>query len=114
MTVFSYRAAKRGGGIESGELEARSRADAIIQLERQKLQPVSVSERGQPQARAGTAARAASSGRDGAAGRSGAEGEGAAAAGGAPVRLSRQQVILFTEELKIGRASCRERVSFTV
>jgi type II secretory pathway component PulF len=76
MPVFEYQALQAGGGKTSGELEAASRQDAFGKLRRQNLQPFKLTAKG-----AQTAAR-------------GTDGEG-------PKTniLTRQQVLLFTEEL---------------
>lgn len=87
MSVFTYKAFNREGGVETGEIEARNRPDAIAQIERLKLQPVNVRDAGKPASREA-----------GSAGQSRAERAEADTPRG-PVRLSRQQVILFTEEL---------------
>ena len=77
MPVFAYQALQPGGSKTSGEIEALSRQDAFNRLRRQNLQPFQLSIKG---------AEAA-----------------AASAAGSPQRseniLSRQQVLLFTEEL---------------
>ena len=76
MPVFEYQALQAGGGKTSGELEAASRQDAFGKLRRQNLQPFKLTAKGAP-----TAARST-------------DGEG-------PKTniLTRQQVLLFTEEL---------------
>jgi len=77
MPVFAYQALQAGGGKTSGEIEALSRQDAFNRLRQQNLQPFQLAMKG---------AEAA-----------------AAAAAGSPDSgenvLSRQQVLLFTEEL---------------
>ncbi len=84
MSVFSYKAANRDGCTISGELEARNKADAIIQLERQKLQPVSVIQLGEEKI----------------AQRSPRSGDASADPPAiTKIRLSKQQIIFFTEEL---------------
>lgn len=77
MPVFVYQALQAGGGKTSGEIEALSRQDAFSRLRQQNLQPFQLAAKGS---------------------------EGAAAAektkGGEDTNvLSRQQVLLFTEEL---------------
>ncbi len=85
MSVFSYKAANREGRTLTGEIEARNKADAIIQLDRQKLQPVSVIQLGQEKV---VTKRQGSD----------ADRESEAPIDG-KVRLSKQQIIFFTEEL---------------
>ena len=75
MPVFAYQALQPGGGKASGEIEALSRQDAFNRLRQQNLQPFQLSMKG-----AEAAAAAAPS------------------TGGENI-LSRQQVLLFTEEL---------------
>ncbi|MBJ7259542.1 MAG: type II secretion system F family protein [Chthoniobacterales bacterium] len=76
MPVFAYQALQPGGGKASGEIEALSRQDAFNRLRQQNLQPFQLAMKG----------------------------AGAAAAEAKPSErgeniLSRQQVLLFTEEL---------------
>ncbi|MGA1124617.1 MAG: type II secretion system F family protein [Chthoniobacterales bacterium] len=75
MPVYAYQALQTGGGKVSGEIEALSRQDAFARLRQQNLQPFQLSMKG-----AETAAAAEPS------------------TGGENI-LSRQQVLLFTEEL---------------
>ncbi len=77
MPVFAYQALQPGGGKSSGEIEALSRQDAFNRLRQQNLQPFQLSMKG---------AEAAAAAADG------------PSTGGENV-LSRQQVLLFTEEL---------------
>ena len=76
MPVFAYQALQSGGGKTSGEIEALSRQDAFNRLRQQNLQPFQLAVKG-------AEATVASAG-------SANEGENI---------LSRQQVLLFTEEL---------------
>jgi type II secretory pathway component PulF len=76
MPVFAYQALQPGGGKTSGEIEALSRQDAFNRLRQQNLQPFQLAIKG-------AEAVVASVG-------SANEGENI---------LSRQQVLLFTEEL---------------
>jgi len=77
MPVFAYQALQPGGGKSSGEIEALSRQDAFNRLRQQNLQPFQLSMKG---------AEAAAAAADGPS----TSGENV---------LSRQQVLLFTEEL---------------
>ncbi|MFQ3670422.1 MAG: type II secretion system F family protein [Verrucomicrobiia bacterium] len=76
MPEFTYAALDRTGRKLTGTLSARSRQDALRQLDGQRLQPIAVEQAG------GVPARAA-----------------AKAAAGGVVKLSRGEVVLFTEEL---------------
>lgn len=77
MPVFVYSALQSGGGKTSGEIEALSRQDAFAKLRRQNLQPFKLAAKG---------AEAAAAADDG-------KGEADSNV------LTRQQVLLFTEEL---------------
>ena len=77
MPVFAYQALQPGGGKASGEIEALSRQDAFNRLRQQNLQPFQLSMKGAESA-ASAASGASNSGEN---------------------VLSRQQVLLFTEEL---------------
>lgn len=93
MSVFAYTALGRDGTKQSGKVEARSRTDAIAQIERLGLQPVKIIEsttrKGDGRG-LGAGVLATKSTRK--------ESDAAMLSNG-PIRLSRQQVILFTEEL---------------
>lgn len=82
MPAFSYTALTATGQQVTGTLSVGSRAEAFRKLESQSLTPVKVAE--EAKAAAATAAKAAAK----------AEAEAAG-----PVKLKRQQLILFTEEL---------------
>jgi len=77
MPVFAYQALQAGGGKTSGEIEALSRQDAFNRLRQQNLQPFQLAMKG-AEAAAAAAAGVSDSGEN---------------------ILSRQQVLLFTEEL---------------
>ncbi|MFM8460410.1 MAG: type II secretion system F family protein, partial [Chthoniobacterales bacterium] len=77
MPVFAYQALQAGGGKTSGEIEALSRQDAFNRLRQQNLQPFQLAIKG-AEAAAAAAAGVSDSGEN---------------------ILSRQQVLLFTEEL---------------
>ena len=77
MPVFAYQALQPGGGKSSGEIEALSRQDAFNRLRQQNLQPFQLAMKG-AEAAAAAAAGPSTSGEN---------------------VLSRQQVLLFTEEL---------------
>ncbi|MBV9671294.1 MAG: type II secretion system F family protein [Verrucomicrobia bacterium] len=82
MALFFYTAAGRDGQRVSGKIEAQTRADAFRKLDQERLQPISLLQEGIDHK----------------------NGESAAAKTGeiAParnIRLSRSQIILFTEEM---------------
>jgi general secretion pathway protein F len=113
MPTFAYSALKPDGSLARGELTATDRGEAMRRLDRSGLQPVSISVKdGNGAVPADAAAKKSSDATPDAAKKSGdaarkpaeakpvatkAEGPGALPKG--PVRLSRKQVILFTEEL---------------
>lgn len=76
MPEFTYAALDRAGRKLTGTLAAKSRQDALRQLDAQRLQPISVQQAGSVATQA--LARAESSG---------------------VVKLSRAEIVLFTEEL---------------
>ncbi|MBE2179551.1 MAG: type II secretion system F family protein [Chthoniobacterales bacterium] len=78
MPVFVYQALQAGGGKTSGEIEALSRQDAFSKLRQQNLQPFLLAAKG---AEAAAAAGKSKGNRD------------------ESNVLTRQQVLLFTEEL---------------
>jgi general secretion pathway protein F len=94
MPLFAYKALNAKGALTSGEFDAADRTEALRVLDRKGLQPVSLIE---------TATAAAASVR-----KPGAKPQAEAKAGPSakddkipegPVKLKRQEVVLFTEEL---------------
>ena len=79
MPAFTYEALVPGGGRTRGTLEAKSRQEALVQLSRQRLQPIRLQQEGA----AGPAAKAS--------------GPGATAP--AERQMNEGQIISFTEEL---------------
>lgn len=78
MSLFNYQALRPNGEKVSGELQAQSRSEAYRILDQQKLQPISLSQKGgDTPVRTGEKADAPQD----------------------PILLSRSQIILFTEEL---------------
>lgn len=77
MPVFVYQALQSGGGKTSGEIEALTRQDAFNRLRQQNLQPFQLAPRDTPSDSTATTKTPAAGGNI----------------------LSRQQVLLFTEEL---------------
>lgn len=94
MPVFSYKALNKAGSITTGEIDAADRAEALRVLDRRGLQPVNIKEVGSdaPNPKK-TAAKSAAS-RDGA---SKAAKQDETPDG--PIKLKRQEVVMFTEEL---------------
>jgi len=115
MPTFAYSALKPDGSLARGELTANDRGEAMRRLDRSGLQPVSISvkEGAGPAATATTPAKKPADAKAGESAKSGdssrkpaepkpaapAKAEGAGGLPKGPVRLSRKQVILFTEEL---------------
>lgn len=112
MPTFAYSALKPDGSLARGELTANDRGEAMRRLDRSGLQPVSIAvKEGDGPAAAPSKkpsdSKAAEPTRSGDSARKPAEAkapatakaEGAGALPKGPVRLSRKQVILFTEEL---------------
>jgi type II secretory pathway component PulF len=113
MPTFAYSALKPDGSLARGELTANDRGEAMRRLDRSGLQPVSIAVK---DAAGGVAVAApptkkpsdgkaedpkksADAGKKTAETKPAAKTEGAGALPKGPVRLSRKQVILFTEEL---------------
>lgn len=93
MPVFAYKALSSGGGVQTGEVDAADRPEAIKLLDRRGLQPVSLVESAKKVPSAGKqkgkpeqAAKAAPK-----------EDEKAVPEG--PLKMKRADVIMFTEEL---------------
>lgn len=108
MPTFAYSALKPDGSLARGELTANDRGEVMRRLDRSGLQPVSIAVKDG----AGALATAAGPAKKPAEGKAEepkkpadpkpaapARAEGAGAPPKGPVRLSRKQVILFTEEL---------------
>ena len=86
------------GSVTSGEMEATDRGEAFRILGRQRLQPVSLNERGGASSKKGQAT-AGGEKKSGAWSFSFGKKKEETAAPAGPVRLKRGQVVLFTEEL---------------
>lgn len=113
MPTFAYSALKPDGSLARGELTANDRGEAMRRLDRSGLQPVSIAvkegdgpaataapkkpsdSKGAEPTRSGDSARKPAEAKPPAP----AKAEGAGVLPKGPVRLSRKQVILFTEEL---------------
>jgi len=84
MALFVYQAVSKNGQRVAGEVEAQSRAEAFRKLDRDRLQPISLSQKDGVEATGTVSAKKES-------------GEGALRTRN--IRLSRGQIILFTEEM---------------
>ncbi|MBU6170078.1 MAG: type II secretion system F family protein [Verrucomicrobia bacterium] len=94
MPVFAYKALNSKGSVTSGELDAADRPEALRILDRKGLQPVNLRETAGIVAAAGKGAKTKS---DEAAAASTKPDEAPIPEG--PIKLKRQEVVLFTEEL---------------
>ena len=98
MPVFAYKALSANGSITTGEIDASDRPEALKMLDRRGLQPVNLRET----ASAVPASRAAAGRKKGeeAARKSPAKADSQdAPIPEGPIKLKRQEVVLFTEEL---------------
>jgi type II secretory pathway component PulF len=103
MPIFAYKALATNGSVTTGEIDAADRPEALRMLDRKGLQPVNLREsttsapvvkRGKeksntadsPKASAKPSAKAAAKGKED-------------AVPDGPIKLKRQEVVLFTEEL---------------
>lgn len=98
MASFKYKALDSSGSIVAGELTAGDRGEALRQLDRKKLQPVSLNmdSGGAEPKKKGVAAKPAAPGRVAAPGKPVVVDEEIP---DGPVKLKRADVVLFTEEL---------------
>ena len=99
MPIFAYKALATNGSVTSGEIDAADRPEALRMLDKKGLQPVNLRE-------STSSAPVAKRGKDKAAAKDDARPSGKAAAGAkdepipdGPIKLKRQEVVLFTEEL---------------
>jgi type II secretory pathway component PulF len=102
VPLFAYKALSSTGGIQTGEVDAADRPEALRVLDKRGLQPVSLKESssvsaGKPKAKE-SAAPASKPSQKLAAKPSAKEADDAKAADG-PLKLKRAEVIMFTEEL---------------
>ncbi len=93
MAVFAYQGTGLDGQKRTGELEAPSRSEALRKLAKDRIQPLSLV------AKADMVETKAKPGRAAPPAKSGARSGGRAAAPTGHIRLSRNQVIQFTDEL---------------
>ena len=94
MASFTYKALSGSGSVVTGSLDAGDRGEALRQLGRKGLQPVSIS---QGAAEKDAPKKAAGKGTPAAAGKVKVKEEEAIPEG--PIKLKRGEIVLFTEEL---------------
>ena len=94
MPVFAYKALNSKGSVTSGELDAADRPEALRMLDRKGLQPVNLRETAGVVPAAGKGAKPKS---DKSSAASTKPDEAPIPEG--PIKLKRQEVVLFTEEL---------------
>ncbi len=94
MPLFAYKALNAKGAVTAGEFDAADRTEALRVLDRKGLQPVSLTET----ATAAAASVRKTGGKPQAEATSGASGKEEKIPEG-PIKLKRQEVVLFTEEL---------------
>ena len=96
MPLFAYKALSANGAVTTGEIDAADRPEALRVLDKKGLQPVNLKET----AAASSAKKTTGSAKNKAEeiDRSKAEAKEAAIPEG-PIKLKRQEVVLFTEEL---------------
>lgn len=92
MPQFAYKALNLKGAVLTGELDAADRTEALRVLDRKGLQPVSLREAAAAVRNTGNKAKSEDNGSAKAAAKEEAIPEG-------PIKLKRQEVVLFTEEL---------------
>lgn len=93
MPSFSYKAINKSGSVSVGEIDAADRGEALRVLDRRGLQPVTLKESGgvAPVAKKKSTTKPSAS-REAGKGRPDDAPEG-------PLKLKRQEVVMFTEEL---------------
>ncbi len=96
MPTFSYKALSASGGVTTGEIEAADRPEALKVLDRKKLQPVSLKENSSSSLRVKPNSKSKT---DKAAPQPAAAKTEEEAIPEGPIKLKRQEVVLFTEEL---------------
>ena len=97
MPLFAYKALNAKGALSTGELDAADRTEALRVLDRKGLQPVSLKESATAAAAAVRKPNAKAKPEDAPATKTNGSKETPIPEG--PVKLKRQEVVLFTEEL---------------
>lgn len=96
MPIFAYKALASNGSVTTGELDAVDRPEALRVLDRKGLQPVNLRETAAAAKKPSGSAKAKNAEPDRAKAKSDAK-EDVIPEG--PIKLKRQEVVLFTEEL---------------
>jgi general secretion pathway protein F len=101
MPIFAYKALTSGGAVTTGEIDAADRPEALRLLDRKGLQPVNLKESAAAQAaKSQTAKTPGGKSKPAENSRSTAAGDDKEnAIPDGPIKLKRQEVVLFTEEL---------------
>jgi type II secretory pathway component PulF len=98
MPIFAYKALAANGSVTTGELDAADRPEALRMLDRKGLQPVNLKETAAAASAKKTNAGAKSK-TDDKENSKGKEETKETAIPDGPIKLKRQEVVLFTEEL---------------
>ncbi|MEY3895938.1 MAG: hypothetical protein RLZZ214_1458, partial [Verrucomicrobiota bacterium] len=96
MPIFAYKALAANGSVTTGELDAADRPEALRMLDKKGLQPVNLKETAAAASTKKSNAKAKADDKDNSKGKEDAK-ESAIPDG--PIKLKRQEVVLFTEEL---------------
>jgi type II secretory pathway component PulF len=98
MPIFAYKALASNGSVTTGELDAADRPEALRMLDKKGLQPVNLKETAAAASakKTSTSAKAKAEDKDTPKGK---EEPKEAAIPDGPIKLKRQEVVLFTEEL---------------
>ncbi len=98
MPLFAYKALAANGSVTTGEIDASDRPEALRLLDRKGLQPVNLKETSAAPKHAKTSAKAKADETPRSRAKSKAASDEAPIPEG-PIKLKRQEVVLFTEEL---------------
>jgi type II secretory pathway component PulF len=98
MPIFAYKALASNGSVTTGELDAADRPEALRMLDKKGLQPVNLKETAAAASakKTNVSAKAKAEDKDTSKGK---EEPKEAAIPDGPIKLKRQEVVLFTEEL---------------
>ncbi|MGL4399630.1 MAG: type II secretion system F family protein [Luteolibacter sp.] len=98
MPIFAYKALASNGSVTTGEVDATDRPEALRMLDKKGLQPVNLKETAAAASAKKTSASTKSKADDKDAPKGKEESKETAIPDG-PIKLKRQEVVLFTEEL---------------
>ena len=98
MPLFAYIALATDGSVSTGEIDAADRPEALRMLDRRGLQPVNLRETSSASAASAQKANNKAKSDEAARGAAKADTKEAPIPDG-PIKLKRQEVVLFTEEL---------------